>query len=105
MELKDLQKMTVKKLKEEALKHSKIAGVHSMKKDELIVALKEALSIEESVDEAKSRIAETKIKLKSEIKKIKALRDTALESKDKIQLKKVRSQIKKLKRELRRTSV
>ncbi len=102
MELKDLQKMTVKKLKEEGLKHSQLSGVHSMKKDELVSALAEVLGIELSEDETKARFAASKLKLKDEIKKFKDLRNKALESKDKVQLKKARYHIKKLKRELRK---
>ena len=36
MELRDLQKMTVVKLREEALKHEGLAGVHVMNKEELL---------------------------------------------------------------------
>ena len=39
MELRDLQKMTVVKLREEGLKHSSIAGVYTMNKAQLIEAL------------------------------------------------------------------
>jgi len=39
MELRDLQKMTVVKLREEGLKHSSIAGVYAMNKAQLIEAL------------------------------------------------------------------
>ena len=39
MELRDLQKMTVVKLREEALNMGGFSGVHGMKKQELIEAL------------------------------------------------------------------
>ncbi len=101
MELKDLQKMTVKKLKVEALKHKKISGVTSMHKPELIAALAEVLGIDASDDASKAQVAEAKGKIKVNMKKFKDARDKALESKDSVSLKKARFHIKRLKRELR----
>ena len=39
MELRDLQKLPVVKLREEALKHASIAGVYAMNKGQIIEAL------------------------------------------------------------------
>ena len=50
MELKDIQKMTVKKLREEAYKHKTISGIVGMKKNELVDALIKEFGIEVSTD-------------------------------------------------------
>lgn len=104
MELQALQKMTVKKLREVALKYPDISGVHGMKKEELIEVLKVVFGIVESADEAKARIAAEKSKIKADMKKFKDERDSALASKDNAKLKKARFHIKRLKRELRRAT-
>jgi hypothetical protein len=102
MEYKDLQKMTVKKLREEASKLPDIAGITGMKKAELIEALCEILKIEKPTKVVKKVAKRTKDVIKSEIKKFKESRVKILESNDKKELKKVRFHIKRLKRELRR---
>jgi hypothetical protein len=105
MEYKDLQKMTVKKLREEAQEKTQITGTSGMKKDELVDALAEALGIEKPKKEKKVAAARSKDVVKGEIKKYKDLRAKALEGNDKKQLKVVRFHIKRLKRELRRIAV
>lgn len=105
MEYKDLQKMTVKKLREEAAKHEGITGLSGMKKDELVEALSAALGIEKPKKETKAKGAKkSKSEIKTEIKKLKEDRAKAIESKDAKQLKIARFHIKKLKRELGRIS-
>ena len=77
--VKALEKMTVKDLREMAMDIPGIVGVHGMKKEELIVAIKEAKGIkDEPVKKADASIGE----LKKKIKAIKAQRQAALEAKD-----------------------
>ena len=45
MELRDLEKMTVLKLREEALKFPEIKGVHGKNKEQLIDEIAQALGI------------------------------------------------------------
>jgi hypothetical protein len=76
---KPLEKMTVTDLREMAKDIPGIVGVHGMKKDELIVAIKEAKGIkDEPVRKADASVAE----IKKQIKAIKAQRQGALEAKD-----------------------
>jgi hypothetical protein len=76
---KPLVKMTVKDLREMAKDMPGIEGVHGMKKEELIVAIKEIKGIkDEPVKKADASVGE----IKKQIKAIKARRQGALEAKD-----------------------
>jgi hypothetical protein len=76
---KPLEKMTVKDLREVAKDIPQIVGVHGMKKEELIVAIKDVKGIkDEPVKKADATIAE----IKKKIKEIKVQRQAALEAKD-----------------------
>ena len=76
---KPLEKMTVKDLRDMAKDMPGIEGVHGMKKEELIVAIKEVKGIkDEPVKKADASIGE----IKKQIKSIKAQRQGALEAKD-----------------------
>lgn len=46
MDWKDLEKMTVLKLREEALKYPEIKGVHGKQKDQLLEEVAKALGLE-----------------------------------------------------------
>lgn len=97
-----LERMTVTKLKEEALKFpEQIKGVHGMKKSQLIAALRQAYGI--PVEERKAAPLE-KGEIKQRIRGLKLKRDGALEAKNRTELREVRRQIKRLKRKLRRAS-
>ena len=104
MELRDLQRMTVVKLREEGLKHSSIAGVYAMDKAQLIKALAEVYSIdvEAATKAVREQFAADKSTLKQEIRAFKGQRDTALSAHDTPQVKQLRLHIKKRKRILRR---
>ena len=104
MELRDLQKMTVVKLREEGLKHSSITGVYAMDKGQLIEALAEVfgIDIEAAVRAAREQFATDKTVLKREIRALKGQRDTALTTHDAVQVQQTRLNIKKRKRALRR---
>ena len=104
MELRDLQKLTVVKLREEALKHSSIAGVYGMGKQELIAAMAPiyGIDLEAETRAARERVAQDKTSLKQRIRAFKADRDTALAGHDAAQLKIARHGIKRNKQALRR---
>lgn len=104
MELRDLQKMTVVKLREEGLKHSSITGVYTMDKAQLIAALAEAygIDVEAATRAAREQSAADKSTLKQAIRALKGQRDAALVAHDATQVKQLRLNIKKHKRVLRR---
>lgn len=104
MELRDLQKMTVVKLREEGLKYGSIIGVHGMSKQELIAALApiHGIDLEAQLQDARARRAPSKGALKQEIHALKTQRDEALTEGDVAALSKARKDIKKRKRHLRR---
>jgi predicted ATPase len=104
MELRDLQKMTVVKLREEGLKHSSISGVYAMDKTQLIEALATVygIDIEAATRVAREQFAADKSALKQEIRAFKEQRATALSAHNATHVKQLRLQIKKRKRMLRR---
>lgn len=104
MELRDLQKMTVVKLREEGLKHSSLSGVYAMDKAELITALAEVygIDVEAATRAAREQFATDKSTLKQAVRALKGQRDTALAAHDATQVKQLRLEIKKRKRTLRR---
>ncbi len=96
---KPLEKMTVKELREMAKEMPGITGVHGMKKDELLVAIKEAKGIKEKpVKKADSSTSE----LKAQIRSLKAQRQAALEAKDKKMATIYKRRIARLKKKTRR---
>ena len=104
MELRDLQKMTVVKLREEGLKHSSIAGVYAMDKAQLITALAEVygIDVEAATRAVREQFATDKSGLKQAIRALKGQRDAALVAHDATQVQQLRLNIKKRKRMLRR---
>ena len=91
---KPLQKMTVTDLREMAKEIPEITGVHGMKKEELIVAIKKSKGIvDEPVKKKDVSLGEIK-------KKIKA----AIESKDKKMATIYKRRISKLKKKSRRAA-
>lgn len=104
MELRDLQKMTVVKLREEALNMGGFTGVHGMKKQELIEALapKFGIDLEAAVKAVREKFAGDKSAMKREIQNLKAQRDMALEEHDLAAVAVARKGIKTYKRALRR---
>ena len=104
MELQELQRLTVVKLREEALKHEGITGVNGMSKDQLIEALAPVFGIdlEAETRAIRERLAANKGVLKKEILSLKDQRDGALADHDLEAVAQVRKDIKKRKRSLRR---
>lgn len=75
---KKLEKMTIKELREIALKIPEISGVHGMNKEELISALKRVYGIKEEPKKIGSSVRE----LKAKVKKFKTLAEEAKKNKD-----------------------
>ena len=104
MEEVDLEKMTATELRDYALKnHPDISGVHAMKKEELIPAIRRARG-EEVKEEPKTKKKAgkkgplSKGDLKKKIKEMRAEKEKLLETKDKKAQARFRKKIKKLKR-------
>lgn len=98
-----LQRLTTKKLREIGLELGEVVGVHGMKKDELVEAIFKLRGAEEGEGTAEPAAVD-KGAIKSEIRELKALRETALQVGNAFELKRVRKRIKRLKRVLRRAS-
>jgi len=98
---KPLGKMTVKDLREIAKDIPGIVGVHGMKKDELLVAIKEARGIkDEPVKKADDSIAD----VKKQIKTLKAQRREAIAAKDSKLATICKRRISRLKKKTRRAA-
>jgi len=96
---KPLEKMTVTDLREMAKEIPEITGVHGMKKEELIAAIKKSKGIaDEPVKKADVSLGE----IKKKIKAIKAQRQAAIEAKDKKMATIYKRRISKLKKKSRR---
>ena len=99
---KALEKMTVKDLREMAKEIPEIVGVHGMKKEELIVAIKQAKGI---VDETVKKTNTSIRQLKQNIKSLKDQRRAAIESKDRKMATIYKRRISRLKKKTRRAAV
>ena len=102
MEWKDLEKMTVLKLREEALKFPEIEGVHGKNKEQLMDELAKALGIEKPHVHFTEKIVHTKSDLKHKILELKSERDKLLQGHDHEKLHDVRREMHKLKHEIRK---
>jgi hypothetical protein len=98
---KALEKMTVKDLREMGKDMPGIEGVHGMKKEELIVAIKKIKGIKDApVKKTDASVAE----VKQQIKAIKAQRRSALEAKDSKRATIYKRRISRLKKKSRKTA-
>ena len=98
---KALEKMTVKDLREMAKDMPQIIGVSGMKKEELIVAIKEVKGIkDEPIKKADASVGE----LKKKIREVKAQRQAALEAKDRKMATIYKRRISRLKKKSRRAA-
>ena len=96
MDIEDLKKMTLPKLKEEAKKITELKGVSGMKKGDLIKAIAKAGGISY---EAPLKDVTTIRSVKQEIQALKKQKgELQASSQDRIKLKKIRRKIKRLKR-------
>jgi hypothetical protein len=99
---KTLEEMTVKALRQLALSIEGIAGVHAMKKEELLQAIKKAKGI---TDEPGGRLASEQIHaLKEKIKKLSAQKEEAHKAKDTKRVRTLRRRISRLKKKTRRAA-
>lgn len=100
MTLEELQKMTVIKLREEAMKFPDVKGASGMKKDDLIALLCEKLDIK--TKEKKPAAPATKLSTKQQLKELKILKQEAIAKKDRAAVTLYRQKIRTQKRHLRR---
>ncbi len=97
-----LIKMTTTELREVAKGVPEITGVHGMKKQDLIDALRQSKGIEAP----KGRRADESIKvIKGKIRSVRALHVAALEAKDRKQTAILRRRISRLKKKTRRAAI
>jgi len=101
---KDLERMTVKELKEVATESTDLAGIHAMKKAELLAAIKEAKGIkkEKTPKEKIEKGIITVKDLKEKIIELKAQRKEARKARDKRMVHILRKKINRLKKETRK---
>ena len=98
---KPLEKMTVTDLREMAKEIPEIAGVHGMKKEELIVAIKKSKGI---IDEPVKKTDASLGEIKKKIKTVKTQRLAAIEAKDKKMAKIYKRRISRLKKKSRKAA-
>jgi cysteinyl-tRNA synthetase len=108
---KPLEKMTAKELREMALGLEGIHGVHAMKKEELIAAIRKAKGItelqpkkEKLIIEKKERVVLTVAQLKQKAKELRAKREEVLQQKNWKMAEILRKQISRLKKKTRRAA-
>ena len=98
---KPLEKMTVTDLREMAKDITEISGVHGMKKEELIAAIKKSKGI---IDEPVKKTDASLGEIKKMIKAVKTQRLAAIEAKDKKMAKIYKRRISRLKKKSRRAA-
>ena len=96
---KPLERMTVTDLREMAKEMPEISGVHGMKKEELIAAIKKSKGI---IDEPVKKTDASLGEIKKKIKAVKTQRLAAIEAKDKKMAKIYKRRISRLKKKSRR---
>ena len=108
---KALEKMTAKELREMALGLPGIHGVHAMKKEELIVAIRVAKGIpepepkkEKKVVEKKEKVILTASQLKQKVKELKVKREEILQQENWKMAEILRKRISRLKKMTRRAA-
>jgi hypothetical protein len=102
MEWRDLEKMTVLKLREEALKFPQIEAVHGKNKEQLMDELARILSIEKPHIHFAEQVVHTKTDLKHKIQELKIEREKLLQAHDHKKLHEVRRQVHELKHTIRK---
>jgi len=99
MDLKTLERMTVPKLREEALKIPELSGVRGMNKEELVRVIAAAYKIDLSM---RRRGGSGRQELKKQIRELRAQIGEAIRTKQTADLKKMRRHVKRLKAQTRR---
>lgn len=103
MDAKTLEKMTVVKLRDEAMKFDDIVGAHGMEKDELISVLKEKYGIHEDKS-ASELLIERKHALKKKIQQLKAEKAAALAANDQQKAALLRRRLRRQRRVLKKVA-
>ena len=104
---KSLEKMTAKELREIALEIPDITGVHAMKKEELLEAVRKFRGISEEVKKEKKveKKAEVSVgDLKKRIREFKALKEEAVKKGDARMAKIYKRRINRLKKKTRKAA-
>ena len=102
MDWRDLEKMTVLKLREEALKYPQIEGVHGKHKEQLMDEIAKILGIEKPHSHFTEKIVHTKSDLKHKIRELKGEREKLLQAHDTKKLHDVRRELHELKHTIRK---
>ena len=102
MEWKEMEKMTVLKLRDEALKFPQIESVHSKNKEQLMHELADILVIERPHVRFAEKIVQTKSELKHRIHELKNQRNQLAEVHDHKTLHAVRREMHQLKHAIRK---
>ncbi len=108
---KPLEKMTAKELREMALGISGIHGVHAMKKEELLVAIRAAKGITEPEPKKekhavakKEKVVLTASQLKQKVRELRAKREEILQQQNWKMAKILRKRIRRFKKMTRRAA-
>jgi hypothetical protein len=108
---KPLEKMTAKELREMALGLPGIHGVHAMKKEELITAIRAAKGItepepkkEKHIIVKKEKVVLTVVQLKQKVKEFRAKREELLQQRNLKMAEILRKRIGRLKKKTRRAA-
>ena len=102
MDWKDLEKMTVLKLREEALKFPQIQGVHGKNKEQLMDEIATVLGIEKPHTHFTETVVHTKSDLKAKIHELKTDRDKLIQAHDHEKLHDLRREIHEIKHQIRK---
>ena len=102
MDWKDLEKLTVLKLREEALKYPQIEGVHGKHKEQLMDEIAKVLGIERPHSHFADTVVHTKADLKHKIHELKMEREKLLVTHDHKKLHEVRREMHELKHTIRK---
>ena len=102
MNWKDLERMTVLKLREEALKYPQIEGVHGKTKEQLMDEIAKAFNIEKPHVQFGESIVHSKSDLKHRIRELKVEREKLLAAHDLKKLHEVRDEMHELKHSIRK---
>lgn len=102
---KPLEKMTAKELREMALGLEGIQGVHAMKKEELLKAIRAAKGIPEPEEKPKKeKVKITAAELKKKIKELRAKREELIQQKNWKMAEILKKRINRLKKKTRRAA-
>ena len=108
---KPLEKMTAKELREMALGLPEVHGVHAMKKEELIAAIRAAQGItevepnkEKIVIARKEKVILTVAQLKQKVKELRIRKEEALQQRDWKMAEILRKRISRLRKKTRRAA-